>query len=237
MSYSVYWLAHHGIKGQKWGIRRFQNEDGSLTEEGRKRYNQFEERFNKIIKDSSLTQKQRFEKIGKAQDEIESEYKQKLGKDTYNRITDVFNKVVYGSFEGDYSEYNGIYKKDLEELRAQRDAYTIKQSKMALAFRAEAEKEYKSLTGWKKAQAKMLGRDDYIYSQEKKRMAEWTSSKEAEQMRKDSEFALSAYNAKKQVASLEWKTRTLKDLVNSVPKDQQDIVFEMVRFNMWGNDK
>lgn len=24
-------LAHHGIKGQKWGIRRFQNKDGSLT--------------------------------------------------------------------------------------------------------------------------------------------------------------------------------------------------------------
>lgn len=23
-------LAHHGIKGQKWGIRRFQNEDGTL---------------------------------------------------------------------------------------------------------------------------------------------------------------------------------------------------------------
>lgn len=31
-------LAHHGILGQKWGIRRFQNPDGSLTEEGRKRY-------------------------------------------------------------------------------------------------------------------------------------------------------------------------------------------------------
>ena len=24
-------LYHHGIKGQRWGIRRFQNEDGSLT--------------------------------------------------------------------------------------------------------------------------------------------------------------------------------------------------------------
>lgn len=31
------YLAHHGIKGQKWGIRRFQNPDGSLTAEGRKR--------------------------------------------------------------------------------------------------------------------------------------------------------------------------------------------------------
>ena len=31
-------LAHYGIKGQKWGHRRFQNEDGSLTEEGKIRY-------------------------------------------------------------------------------------------------------------------------------------------------------------------------------------------------------
>lgn len=36
---SDYAIAHHGIKGQKWGIRRFQNEDGSLTPAGRRRYN------------------------------------------------------------------------------------------------------------------------------------------------------------------------------------------------------
>lgn len=32
-------LCHWGIKGQKWGIRRYQNKDGSLTPAGRKRYN------------------------------------------------------------------------------------------------------------------------------------------------------------------------------------------------------
>lgn len=32
------YLQHHGIKGMKWGIRRFQNEDGSLTSAGKQRY-------------------------------------------------------------------------------------------------------------------------------------------------------------------------------------------------------
>lgn len=31
------YLEHHGIKGMRWGIRRFQNKDGSLTPAGRKR--------------------------------------------------------------------------------------------------------------------------------------------------------------------------------------------------------
>ena len=30
-------IEHHGIKGQKWGVRRYQNPDGTLTPEGRKR--------------------------------------------------------------------------------------------------------------------------------------------------------------------------------------------------------
>ncbi len=36
MDYSLY-LAHHGVKGQKWYVRRYQNEDGSLTELGKRR--------------------------------------------------------------------------------------------------------------------------------------------------------------------------------------------------------
>lgn len=38
MTYEENALAHYGIKGQKWGLRRFQNEDRTLTEAGKLRY-------------------------------------------------------------------------------------------------------------------------------------------------------------------------------------------------------
>ena len=40
------YLAHHGVKNQRWGVRRFQNPDGSLTAAGKLRYS-----------DGSLTEK------------------------------------------------------------------------------------------------------------------------------------------------------------------------------------
>lgn len=40
-------LQHWGIKGQRWGVRRYQNKDGSLTPAGQKRYNQEMEKLKK----------------------------------------------------------------------------------------------------------------------------------------------------------------------------------------------
>lgn len=37
-------MRHHGIKGQKWGVRRFQNPDGSLTAAGKQRASEVKKR-------------------------------------------------------------------------------------------------------------------------------------------------------------------------------------------------
>lgn len=49
------YLVHHGIKGQRWGIRRFQNDDGTLTDAGKTRYStgeagQYESRKTQRLK-------------------------------------------------------------------------------------------------------------------------------------------------------------------------------------------
>ena len=40
-----YELQHHGILGMKWGVRRYQNEDGSLTEAGKKKYDKKAQKY------------------------------------------------------------------------------------------------------------------------------------------------------------------------------------------------
>jgi hypothetical protein len=54
-------MTHHGIKGQQWGRRRYQNSDGSLTELGKKRYKTYEEKKKEWAKDPKKVYKHRKE--------------------------------------------------------------------------------------------------------------------------------------------------------------------------------
>lgn len=60
-------LSHHGIKGMRWGVRRYQSKDGSLTNAGKKRYYAESDKVIKQNRDGSLTIPRgfKFNRVGK----------------------------------------------------------------------------------------------------------------------------------------------------------------------------
>ena len=50
-------LYHHGVKGQKWGVRRYQNTDGSLTYAGKKRALKMQDRYTNFTEDKRYRKK------------------------------------------------------------------------------------------------------------------------------------------------------------------------------------
>ncbi len=86
-------LYHHGIKGQKWGIRKYQNEDGSLTEEGKARYG-YDESTGKLSKEGKKVEKSDIKSAVEEAKQFRKETRKK-----YNILTKaaIFNDGVYGS--------------------------------------------------------------------------------------------------------------------------------------------
>ena len=74
-------LYHHGIKGQKWGIRRFENEDGTLTEAGKKRYSG-SKLYAKYEKEEKKLNKlyERTNQLGQAEKALKYDRKAKIAK-------------------------------------------------------------------------------------------------------------------------------------------------------------
>lgn len=118
-------LYHHGILGQKWGVRRYQNRDGSYTSAGQKRYS-LGQQIAKINLDYSKQEQKRNNRL----DEI-NDYSRKVNRDYRNN-------VYYGTKQRRY------------ERQIEGESKSAKESR--LARQKEAMSQYKSeMKGVKKA--------------------------------------------------------------------------------------
>lgn len=86
------YLMHHGIKGQKWGIRRYENEDGSLTEEGKKRYSKSRKIASSIYKNSEALEPRITNDVSNA---IEKSGAQMYGLDHRLKTQDSLERKIY----------------------------------------------------------------------------------------------------------------------------------------------
>lgn len=102
------YISHHGIKGQKWGIRRFQNEDGSLTEAGKKRLERKDKQWAKRNQNriTNSVYKKSKKEISKYQRKVLDKQYSSNGKrymNAYNqKLAEIMNSNV-----GDYSSPSG----------------------------------------------------------------------------------------------------------------------------------
>ena len=95
MEYYPSYLVHFGIKGQRWGIRRYQNEDGTWTAEGKKRY------LDDLKGLKNIRNKSR------------EEFQQHASKETYSKY--MYNKREYENLKDTFKMQNT--KKDKRQLK------------------------------------------------------------------------------------------------------------------------
>lgn len=92
-------LYHFGVKGMRWGIRRYQNSDGSLTAAGKKRYSDdINDAYNKM-KDAKVNRKNAALEFNKAYNKYsmvmtDKNYKDMMSKnDSYVKAKDAYKKA------------------------------------------------------------------------------------------------------------------------------------------------
>lgn len=106
------YLVHHGILGMRWGVRRYQNKDGTLTAEGRRHLGRTEKKIREVYANAKYNQDISDEvfKLTGADKKILDNAKKELkkGADQYKEIDKECNKLFGKDYKNNKTEYEVI---------------------------------------------------------------------------------------------------------------------------------
>lgn len=149
--YSSDELRHHGILGMKWGVRRYQNPDGSLTDAGKRRYSGDEGTVKRAKDNAKIAKKEYHRAFNKAYNythrhpisQFTSNAKSKKSEDLWEKAIDAAEKSK--NAKKDYkSEKQKYTEKNVKAYSKQMDK-AINLANKRDALYKEAKKQYQDL--------------------------------------------------------------------------------------------
>ena len=115
MLYEDNYLAHYGIKGQRWGLRRFQNEDGSLTDEGMRRYGVTDEK-GKLAPSNDLKRRYKDDRSSYSLYAQKIQKEKAQGKEPNKRRKELTERYIAKGMTREQAEIQALRRYNTEKL-------------------------------------------------------------------------------------------------------------------------
>ena len=208
-----YWtneLYHYGIKGQKWGVRRYQNLDGTLTPEGEKRY-------GRIFNGDGYS-----EEYQKRVDTLGSNFR-KVADQWSNTLDDVYNER--------FDEFTNSKKKQINEGLKKYRELSSKRSAIYSSIRVEEAKKRtpNALREIFESDKSKVARNIEINN---------AATERSKNIPEYKALTKEMTDVFKKVDKLqgELKTSSMEKIINQLPKKERQAAYDLMRYYWWDPD-